>query len=159
PIGAATALALSAIGGVYLLTWSNPAPALHPISHALSVALFFLVGGCIAGVGVALRRLLGEAADRLAALAEEARRRGIAEEALRARSDELATEKEALSRLYELAGRAAEPTSLREYLTHVLHTAIWMTGADKGNVQLWDGASDELELVVHTGFSAPFVEF
>src|SRR5262249_29165712 len=104
--------------------------------------------------------LLRQSDDRAHALEHEARLRVTAEDALRARSEELISENEALSRLHALADHCASPnTSLRECLEEILATALWLTGGEKGNVQLYDKASNSLRLVTHSGFSTRFLEF
>src|SRR5262245_24016866 len=156
-LGALTALIVSAIAGGYIFI--SPHFDWWPVTlpGSVSLALFVLVGGCIAFVGVHLRRLLRQSDDRAHALEHEARLRVTAEDALRARSEELISENEALSRLHALADHCASPnTSLRECLEEILATALWLTGAEKGNIQLYHKASNSLRLVTHSGFSTRF---
>jgi GAF domain-containing protein len=44
-------------------------------------------------------------------------------------------------------------------LTHILHVAITITSADKGNIQVLDPLSRTLRIVVHEGFAEPFLRF
>jgi two-component system CheB/CheR fusion protein len=72
----------------------------------------------------------------------------------------LATESEALSRLRILGQRCARPdAAVQDCLQDVLGTAMWMTAAEKGNIQLYDAASGALRLTVHKGFTTRFVDF
>ena len=70
------------------------------------------------------------------------------------------SEIEALSRLHALAEVCASTTaSADECLRQILETALWMTGAHKGTLQLFDASSTSLKLVAHQGLPGPFVEF
>jgi GAF domain-containing protein len=44
-------------------------------------------------------------------------------------------------------------------LTKILHAAITITSADKGNIQLLDPLSRSLHIAVHEGFREPFLQF
>jgi PAS domain S-box-containing protein len=44
-------------------------------------------------------------------------------------------------------------------LEDILDTAIAITGADKGNIQLLDAATDTLEIAAQRGFQKPFLDF
>lgn len=67
---------------------------------------------------------------------------------------------EAASRLYEIGQRCVRPADhFMENLSAMLDTAIWISQADKGNVQLYDERSGMLNIAVHRGFDAPFIEF
>src|SRR5262245_34236320 len=44
-------------------------------------------------------------------------------------------------------------------LTKILHVAITITSADKGNIQLLDPLSRDLRIVVHESLAAPFIQF
>jgi PAS domain S-box-containing protein len=69
-------------------------------------------------------------------------------------------EQEAMACLYEVAKRCAKPkTHFRENLSAILDAALWITRADKGNLQLYEKASGALKLAAHRGFEAPFLEF
>ena len=47
----------------------------------------------------------------------------------------------------------------RTTLTHILHLAIAITSADKGNIQILDPLSRSLRITVHEGFAEPFLRF
>ncbi len=71
-----------------------------------------------------------------------------------------ALDQAATARLYEIGKRCALPGDrFLSNLSEMLDAAIWISGADKGNVQLRDDASGTLKLVVHRGFEAPFLEY
>jgi PAS domain S-box-containing protein len=73
---------------------------------------------------------------------------------------ELARDNETLARLHALGERCASPgIALQECLHEVLATAMWITGAPKGNLQLYDEDSERLRLAVHSGLPETFVEF
>jgi K+-sensing histidine kinase KdpD len=52
-----------------------------------------------------------------------------------------------------------EGKDLKTCLNHALETAIAITGADKGNVQLFDGNSVALTIAAHRGFEDNFLKF
>jgi signal transduction histidine kinase/DNA-binding response OmpR family regulator len=72
----------------------------------------------------------------------------------------LAADVHALSRLQEVGNRCLrKEASLDECLATILETAIELSGADKGNIQLLKPDSEALVIKVHRGFEAPFLEF
>ena len=65
----------------------------------------------------------------------------------------VAWEQEATSRLYEIGRRCARAdVGIKEILFEALATAIWITQADKGNVQFYDDESRTLKILVQSGF-------
>lgn len=71
-----------------------------------------------------------------------------------------AADLKAMRRLNEIGTLCAkEGDDIENCLRDVLHVAIEISGADKGNVQLLDVGSGMLRLASHSGFDEPFVEF
>jgi K+-sensing histidine kinase KdpD len=65
-----------------------------------------------------------------------------------------------VTRLNHLSGLLVrEGKDLKTYLNHALETAIAITVADKGNVQLFDGNSVALTIAAHRGFEDNFLKF
>jgi PAS domain S-box-containing protein len=70
-----------------------------------------------------------------------------------------ARNQEVTARLYALGNRCADPAAtLVECVEDILETAIWLTGAAKGNVQLCDAGSGALKIVAQRGFGAAFLD-
>jgi len=66
----------------------------------------------------------------------------------------------AMTRLNEVANRCiGERNELHKCLVDIVETAIAITGADKGNVQLLDSASGALTIAAQRGFEEPFLKF
>ncbi len=85
--------------------------------------------------------------------------RKIAEEAARSSEQRLAVELETMRRLHSLVSRLIETPDLSRALQDILESAVEITGADMGNLQLYNAASDSLELVAHRGFDREFMEY
>jgi len=67
---------------------------------------------------------------------------------------------QAVTSLYKLGTLCATPSATYEQcLTAILETAIALTGADKGNIQLLDAQSGVLKIVTQRGFDEPFLTF
>jgi K+-sensing histidine kinase KdpD len=65
-----------------------------------------------------------------------------------------------MTRLNNLSGLLVrEGKDLKTCLNHALETAIAITGADKGNVQLFDGNAVALTIATHRGFEDNFLKF
>jgi PAS domain S-box-containing protein len=64
----------------------------------------------------------------------------------------------ALARLFELSVMPGGTEAMPELLQMVLDTAIEVTDADMGNLQLYDDATASLRIVAERGFSPPFLE-
>jgi len=79
----------------------------------------------------------------------------------KARADECSVaEFQAMTRLYEIGSRCAHRGSnFDEYLDAAVVTAIGMTEADKGNLQLFDPALGGLTIAAQRGFDEPFLKF
>ena len=66
---------------------------------------------------------------------------------------------EALRRLYEVIGGLDEVSTLGSLLPALLDGALWLTGAEFGNVQLLDPATGSLRNVTQSGFDPEFLEY
>ena len=71
----------------------------------------------------------------------------------------IAAEVEALAKLSDLSSRLWRSRSLNEGLNEMLVAVIELLSADKGNVQLLNGAGQTLAIVAHKGFQQDFLEF
>jgi len=65
----------------------------------------------------------------------------------------------AMRRLHKASGQLANPDGLEGLLVRVLDTAITLTGADFGNVQLVDPATGALRIVTQLGFDTDFLDY
>ena len=73
---------------------------------------------------------------------------------------QLAADLEATRRLYDVGILCARSGGdFLECLAQILDAAIAITGADKGNIQLVDPASDALHIATSRGFEQPFLDF
>ncbi len=71
----------------------------------------------------------------------------------------VAADYEATVRLHELGKSCVRPGDhFDENLGEILDTAIWISRADKGNVQMYDQAAEELRIVASRGFDLAFLE-
>jgi PAS domain S-box-containing protein len=83
-----------------------------------------------------------------------------AETKLRVSEQRALADLEATRKLYELGtGCLDESRHLTECLNDVLETALFLTDAARGNVQLLDAESGKLVIVAQKGFEAPFLTF
>jgi len=64
----------------------------------------------------------------------------------------------ALARLFDLSVMPGGAEAMPALLEAVVDTAIHVTGAEKGKLQLYDEAADSLRIVAHRGFERPFLE-
>src|SRR5215213_5777041 len=70
-----------------------------------------------------------------------------------------AADLKAMRRLNEIGARCAKDgDDVETCLKEILHVAIEITSADKGNIQLLSNNSDTLRLVTQSGFDDPFLE-
>ena len=81
-----------------------------------------------------------------------------AEEALRQSQQRLAEELEAMTRLHALSTRLLSADDLHTALDDVLDNAIRTSGADFGNVQLYNSQIQALEIVAQRGFRQDFLD-
>ena len=71
-----------------------------------------------------------------------------------------AAELEAMTRLHHVGLLCqSEGTTQQECLDAILDAAIFITAADKGNLQLYDAEANTLRFAVYRGFQKPFLEF
>lgn len=71
-----------------------------------------------------------------------------------------AADLKAMRRLNEIGTLCAKDGNERDGCLHeILNVAIEICGADKGNIQLFDGELGKLRMVAHKGFEEPFLEF
>jgi PAS domain S-box-containing protein len=80
------------------------------------------------------------------------------EEALRQSERRLAAELEATTRLHALSTRLLSTTEISPALDDVLENAILTSGADFGNVQLFNPKTGALEIVAQRGFKQEFLD-
>src|SRR5262245_2011856 len=65
---------------------------------------------------------------------------------------------EAMAVLQAIGARCANAgSSVQECLEGILDAAIALTGADRGNIQLFDPADSTLKIVAHRGFEPRFL--
>jgi PAS domain S-box-containing protein len=66
----------------------------------------------------------------------------------------------AVRQLYDIGNLCVQPgVSRDDRLRSILRTAIFLTRAHRGNIQLLDPASGSLVIAVHEGFEKPFLDF
>jgi signal transduction histidine kinase len=82
-----------------------------------------------------------------------------AERELAAAKDRLAADLDAMTRLQKIGAIFVEKGDLSEALNEIVEAAIAISGADKGNFQLFDATSGRLSIVAHRGFDRSFLEF
>ncbi len=81
------------------------------------------------------------------------------EEALAAAKDQLAADLDAMTRLQTLAALSVREENMQVVLDEIIKTAIAITKADMGNIQLLDKQSGCLKIMAHRGFEQPFLDF
>jgi PAS domain S-box-containing protein len=72
--------------------------------------------------------------------------------------ESLSAAHKALARLFELSVMPAGPEAMPALLQATIDTAIEVTDADMGNLQLYDEATESLRIVAHHGFERPFLD-
>jgi PAS domain S-box-containing protein len=82
-----------------------------------------------------------------------------AEEELKASEKRLAAELEAMSRLHALSTRLLPADNLGDALDDLLENAILTSGADFGNIQLYNPLVGALEIVAQRGFRQDFLDY
>jgi PAS domain S-box-containing protein len=82
-----------------------------------------------------------------------------AEEQLRASEQRLATELEAMTRLHALSTRLLPADNLNAALDDLLENAILTSGADFGNIQVYNPQMGALEIIVQRGFQQDFLDY
>jgi GAF domain-containing protein len=72
----------------------------------------------------------------------------------------IAADRDAMALLHELGVKCSRPGSDADTcLSEMVRTAMALTGASKGNLQLFDPSSGALRLAAHQGFDEPFLRF
>jgi two-component system CheB/CheR fusion protein len=77
---------------------------------------------------------------------------------LRAAREQVSEDLRRMTRLQELSAQLLAPSDLSSMLAHVVHAAVDITRAEKGNIQVGDG-SGGLTIAAQTGFERPFLDF
>jgi PAS domain-containing protein len=73
--------------------------------------------------------------------------------------DDAISDVEALARLHEVRNRCTRPENdFEDCIGAILDTAIFVTGADKGTLQLLDPGAGVLNIRVQRGFQRPFLD-
>jgi two-component system CheB/CheR fusion protein len=85
-------------------------------------------------------------------------RRMTIEEAAQSK-ERLVADLDAMTRLHKVASLFVGPSSLNQVLEEILESAIAITRADMGNIQLADRRSGSLKIVVHRGFDRPWLDY
>jgi two-component sensor histidine kinase len=81
-------------------------------------------------------------------------------EELRVSREQLAADLEVATRLYDVGARCVRAGhEVDQCLEAILDTAIFITRADKGNIQLFDAGANALVIKAQRGFSQPFLDF
>jgi hypothetical protein len=74
--------------------------------------------------------------------------------------DRLDADLQAMTRLHRLGTRSVQADAqFDEVLGEIVEAAIAVSGANKGNMQLFDATSGKLRLAAHRGFADPFFKF
>jgi PAS domain S-box-containing protein len=82
------------------------------------------------------------------------------EKSLRASRSRLAADLKAITCLYEVGNRCVRAgNGSQQCLEMILDAAVSITGADKGNIQLFDHGSGALVIAAQLGFEEPFLKF
>jgi PAS domain S-box-containing protein len=92
-------------------------------------------------------------------IVEDVTDRKRAEEALRQSEQRLAAELEAMTRLHALSTRLLSADNLSTALDDVLENAIATSGADFGNIQLYNPQIGALEIIAQRGFQPDFLDY
>lgn len=84
--------------------------------------------------------------------------RKLKDEELRVVKDSLSAEVEALNRLHTISTQCIRQDSLSSIFKDILNTAMSMSHADKGSIQVFNKQSCSLKIYVHSGFEKSFLE-
>ena len=115
-------------------------------TQTATLVLFFIV----AGINVAIVGLLNRAMARIVTY----------ERFARSTADELAIELRTANILRDIGiACASKEHDLTQCLKIILEGALRITGAPKGNIQLFNPSSGAIEIAVHRGFEEPFLKF
>jgi chemotaxis methyl-accepting protein methylase/signal transduction histidine kinase len=81
-----------------------------------------------------------------------------AQQELEVAKERLAADLRRMSSLHALSTELAGPAELPVLLDNIIHTALEVTGADMGNIQVRD-ETGSLRVVAQSGFKPPFLDF
>jgi PAS domain S-box-containing protein len=160
------ATVLGYLAAHYLFLEPRGAIGMGRAGDLAGLVLYFLSCAIIIGFGegmrVARRRAEAsrqEAVTRQKQLEHEAVVREQAQKAL-ARAEQLHTaELEAMTRLHALSTRLLSADNLNTALDDVLENAVVTSGADFGNIQLYNPQIEALEIVAQRGFRQDFLDY
>jgi len=96
---------------------------------------------------------------RTAGIIEDITARKNTEAELEVLHNRLAADLNAMVRLHQISTRFFDQADLATLLEESLETAISITGADMGKIQLFDEASGTLKMMVPRGFSQRFIDY
>ena len=96
---------------------------------------------------------------RTAGIIEDITARKNTEAELDALRRRLGADLNSMVRLHQISTKFFREADLRALLEESLETAIDITGADMGKIQLFDEASSTLKMMVHRGFDQRFLNF
>jgi len=82
-----------------------------------------------------------------------------AEQELAAAKDRMASDLDAMARLHKISTKFVSQGDIRTMLDEIVETAIAITHADMGNIQLFDAESGSLKIMAHHGFEQPFLDY
>ena len=95
----------------------------------------------------------------LSMLFAEVTQRKLAEQALIASEKRLQTDLRLMKRLQEVSTRLVRDADANPPLLEIVDAAIQITGADMGDIQLFNPDEQALEIAASRGFDQPFLEF
>jgi PAS domain S-box-containing protein len=82
-----------------------------------------------------------------------------AERELAAAKDRLAADLDAMTRLQKIGAVFVQKGDLRAAVEEIVEAAIAISGADKGNIRIFDTTSGKLVIQAQRGFERPFLDF
>jgi signal transduction histidine kinase/ActR/RegA family two-component response regulator len=139
------ATVLSAFSARYFFIEPRFAFDIPAVTDIVALGVFVSIGVFISALPEARLRAL--------------RRAEIAAAASQAARDELTHRVAGLTLLAELSTRLVQKGELHGALAEILDTAVRITGADMGTIQLGDVRTGHLEIAVQRGFEAEFLHF
>jgi PAS domain S-box-containing protein len=86
-------------------------------------------------------------------------RRKHAEQELSTAKERLAADLEAMTRLQKIVATFVREGDLSATLTEIVQAAVAITGADKGNIQLFDPSLGKLVIAAHHNFEQTYLDF
>lgn len=64
-----------------------------------------------------------------------------------------------MKRLHHISTRFIRENNSQDLLTEIVEAAVIITNANMGNIQIYDERSSSLQIVAHSGFKKPFLDF